>query len=268
MEELNFNKDVIRFRLGEIEIIGNRQNGSYCGLSKEGSRFIDMIENNEKIGVATKFANRQLLSYLKEANYFDNTVDKNKIISAYLHITNRCNLRCIGCYSEDCTRNNSADLTIDQEKIILDKLKELGVKFLIISGGETLLRDDLAEIARYAKENCNVEYLCVLSNGLLLKEDTAKKLSGVVDEYSISIDSYDGDSIAYIRRENRFDDLMAAVEIAKKYFKKVNILPTIHRKNVDELDNFIILAKKLNVDISFSILTCGQSGETADLMVV
>lgn len=205
---------------------------------------------------------------MKEANYFDNTVDKNKIISAYLHITNRCNLRCIGCYSEDCTRNNSADLTIDQEKIILDKLKELGVKFLIISGGETLLRDDLAEIARYAKENCNVEYLCVLSNGLLLKEDTAKKLSGVVDEYSISIDSYDGDSIAYIRRENRFDDLMAAVEIAKKYFKKVNILPTIHRKNVDELDNFIILAKKLNVDISFSILTCGQSGETADLMVV
>lgn len=264
--EYKFNKDVKRFNIGGVEIIGNLQNGSYCGLSEQGKSVVNLIENGEDLSLLTRTSNRKLLGYLKDAGFFSDNLDKNTILSAYLHVTNRCNLRCVGCYSEDSTRNCEQDLTLEQEQLILDKLVKLGVKMLVISGGETVLRNDLHEIVRYAKETTGFPYICILSNGLLLTDERAQQLAPYVDEYSISIDSFDENGTAYIRRENRFTDLMKAVEIAKKYFKKVNILPTLHRKNIDDIDKYIKLAQKLSVAISFSILTCSGDGETGDLI--
>lgn len=264
--EYKFNNDVKRFNIGGVEIIGNLQNGSYCGLSEQGKSVVSKIEHEEELSLLTRTSNRKLLGYLKDAGFFCDQTDKNIVLSAYLHVTNRCNLRCVGCYSEDCTRNREQDLTLEQEKFILDRLADLGVKMLVISGGETLMRKDLHEIVRYAKETKGLPYICILSNGLLLTDERAQQLAPYADEYSISIDSFDENCTAYIRRENRFAELMQAVEIAKKYFKKVNILPTIHRKNIDNIEKYIALSKKLSVNISFSILTCSPEGEAGNLI--
>ena len=149
--EYKFNNDVKRFNIGGVEIIGNLQNGSYCGLSEQGKSVVSKIEHEEELSLLTRTSNRKLLGYLKDAGFFCDQTDKNIVLSAYLHVTNRCNLRCVGCYSEDCTRNREQDLTLEQEKFILDRLADLGVKMLVISGGETLMRKDLHEIVRYAK---------------------------------------------------------------------------------------------------------------------
>ena len=66
-------------------------------------------------------------------------------------ITSRCNLHCEGCYS----RHNHAttdtepvkQLTADEWSRIFDEADELGISFILLAGGEPMLRRDIIEAA-------------------------------------------------------------------------------------------------------------------------
>ena len=66
-------------------------------------------------------------------------------------ITSSCNLHCAGCYSranhatEDCAPRRQ--LTTEQWESIFDQAEELGVSFILLAGGEPLLRYDVIEAA-------------------------------------------------------------------------------------------------------------------------
>jgi len=70
--------------------------------------------------------------------------------------------------------------------MVVDKIAESGVSMLAISGGEPLLRKDIAEIL---KEALNVGTLNTLNkSGLIRNEPLAKKISRLIDALTISID--------------------------------------------------------------------------------
>lgn len=66
-------------------------------------------------------------------------------------ITSRCNLHCAGCYSrannatEDCAPVRQ--LTTEQWEDIFHQAEELGISFILLAGGEPLLRYDVLEAA-------------------------------------------------------------------------------------------------------------------------
>ena len=66
-------------------------------------------------------------------------------------ITSSCNLRCAGCYSrcnEATTDNKPVDqLSGEEWKKIFDEAQELGVSFILLAGGEPLLRWDVIQEA-------------------------------------------------------------------------------------------------------------------------
>lgn len=71
--------------------------------------------------------------------------------SAYVHITDNCNLHCVGCYSHVEKRNKKTDLTYKEICYELDQLADNGVKIIVISGGEPFIREDIELICKYAK---------------------------------------------------------------------------------------------------------------------
>jgi MoaA/NifB/PqqE/SkfB family radical SAM enzyme len=66
-------------------------------------------------------------------------------------ITSSCNLHCAGCYSrashatEDCAPQHQ--LSTEQWEDIFRQAEELGVSFILLAGGEPLLRSDVIEAA-------------------------------------------------------------------------------------------------------------------------
>ncbi len=66
-------------------------------------------------------------------------------------ITSSCNLHCAGCYSranhatEDCAPKQQ--LTTEQWESVFEQAEELGVSFILLAGGEPLLRYDVIEAA-------------------------------------------------------------------------------------------------------------------------
>lgn len=93
-------------------------------------------------------------------------------ISATLELTRRCNLRCAHCYLGDQAeqrRLRGRECGTAAVKTAMSEWAEAGCLYLLITGGEPLLRTDFAEIYRRARELGLV--VSVFTNGTLVTDD-------------------------------------------------------------------------------------------------
>ena len=103
-----FHIDVVKFEVDGISMIGNNRTGALIGLNEDGKKFVEKIYDLNEVEVPKGL--EQLYEALKIGNFFDDMEkDNNRIISAYLHVTDNCNLHCIGCYSYVEERNKKEE---------------------------------------------------------------------------------------------------------------------------------------------------------------
>jgi len=90
--------------------------------------------------------------------------------SGSLALTHRCNLGCVHCYAREKPGEDAAqsELSTGQWLKIIADIKEAGCLFLLLTGGEPLLRDDFPEIYSFAKSNGFL--VTVFTNGTLVSE--------------------------------------------------------------------------------------------------
>ncbi len=144
-------------------------------------------------------------------------------------ITRKCNYRCVGC--NVWKEQDERELSTTEVKKGLDILKKMGIVELVISGGDPLLRPDIAEILDYASDRF---VTTVYDNGSM----AAKKLDALrkVDFVAISIDSLDeakNDAIKDV--PGALKSALNAVETLQKEGIKVAVTPTISQKNLYEI---------------------------------
>lgn len=103
------------------------------------------------------------------------------IFDAHWDITNKCNERCIHCYSPNAhtgLRNNQVDeLSFDEAKQLVDELHYLGVFRLVLSGGEVLTKDYFIPLCEYIRERGF--QLIIYTNGIAFTEASLCKLVGL-----------------------------------------------------------------------------------------
>lgn len=144
-------------------------------------------------------------------------------------ITRKCNYRCAGC--NVWKEQDERELSTEEIKKGLDILKKMGIVELVISGGDPLLRPDIAEILDYASERF---VTTVYDNGSM----AAKKIDALrkVDFVAISIDSLDAaknDAIKDV--SGAWKNAMNSVETLQKQGIRVAVTPTISQKNLYEI---------------------------------
>lgn len=105
---------------------------------------------------------------------------------AWLHLTNRCNLRCITCYKNAGEAYENELNTKEVKKLLKTNRKNANPK-IIISGGEPLLRKDLVDILKYIKK-LKFKYVSLITNGTLLNDFITSKISKLVDFVQVSLD--------------------------------------------------------------------------------
>lgn len=72
---------------------------------------------------------------------------------ARLHLTARCQLRCVHCYAASGPEaDGSRELTPEHWRRIIDDISEAGGRSVLFTGGEPLIRDDCASLMRHASE--------------------------------------------------------------------------------------------------------------------
>ena len=89
-------------------------------------------------------------------------------------ITSSCNLHCTGCYSranDACSDNTpSNQLSGEEWGDIFAQAKELGISFIVLAGGEPLIREDvIIEASRYPEI-----LFPIFTNGTMMNDDYLK----------------------------------------------------------------------------------------------
>jgi radical SAM protein with 4Fe4S-binding SPASM domain len=126
----------------------------------------------------------QILKPDKNGNYF--TIYDAPIMF-FLDLTQCCNLKCWFCY--DQTNRSVKHGDIDVIKSIIKVMGESGSEEVVYLGGEPLLHPQLFEILQYGQEMGLNQ--TIVSNGIRIDEDFAKKLSRVKDiSIGISLHSH------------------------------------------------------------------------------
>lgn len=159
----------------------------------------------------------------------------------------RCNMRCGFC---EYWKKAGEEPTLEEVLKLLEDAKTFGIGVYNAWTVEPLLRKDLPQIMAHAKKLGLVTSM--VTNGKLLY-DRAEELKDV-DYLSVSVDGIK--SYKEIRKmdfETLLKGLKKAIEVRKIQNKKNPILMNcvLTGKNLDDIETLILLAKKLEVKISF-----------------
>jgi radical SAM protein with 4Fe4S-binding SPASM domain len=251
------NKSIEKVVLDGKSFLGNFDNGMLIPVTEKN---MELFEKISKISCREEDLKDDMdfFNQLQEGGYFEEII--HPLSTAYLHVTNICNLNCKGCYSYDKTRNCKDKLSLQNIKYILEQFVENGVETLTISGGEPTIRKDITDIACYAKK-IGVNNLNLITNGTIYDRNKMLCLKRYVDTFAVSIDGYSIDNPHFIRDEGTFTEVMDFINNAKQDGMPICILPTLHRDNIKYIDEYIKLSHNLNVPISFSLMTCSKELE-------
>jgi radical SAM protein with 4Fe4S-binding SPASM domain len=95
-------------------------------------------------------------------------------LGASMEVTARCNLRCAHCYINRLAGDREAqkwELSFKEWSRLLDEMAGEGCLWLLLTGGEPLLRPDFRDIYRYAKKRGMI--VTLFTNGTLITPELA-----------------------------------------------------------------------------------------------
>ena len=153
-------------------------------------------------------------------------------------ITNKCNLNCLHCRGMAEEELNSRTILR-----VAKEIPSLKPGWVIIEGGEPLLRKELFEIIEIIHESKIRIYL--ISNGMLFNENIAKKLAKLSVNLMISIDGADKESYEKIRKGASFEKLKESVSLAKKYNILDSCPVTIGKHNFRQINRLFKFVKEI-----------------------
>ena len=161
-------------------------------------------------------------------------------------LTYRCPLHCPYC-SNPTRARNAGELTTDEWRRVLREATELGVLQVGFSGGEPLVRHDLAELvhgARAAKLYTNL-----ITSGVGLDESRASELREAgLDSVQLSFQSDDADLADEIAGARAHQRKLAAASLIHAAGIPLSLNFVIHRRNIDRLPQMIGLAEAMGAE--------------------
>jgi MoaA/NifB/PqqE/SkfB family radical SAM enzyme len=195
----------------------------------------------------------------KAANVAVRSLVPRKPHHAQWLVTRKCNYQCLGC--NVWKEQDQNELSTEEIKKGLDILKKIGIVELVLSGGDPLLRDDIAEIIEYASK---FFVTTVYDNGSM----AAKKIDALrnVDFVAISIDSLDEKKHDYIKNvPGAWKRAMETVETLHKEGVKVSVTPTISQMNLYEIVDMTNYFTKKGIPVWYCLYSYDMTGDTNQL---
>jgi len=185
----------------------------------------------------------------------------------YFSLTNRCCLRCVMCDIPKCACDESSELSTEEARGIISQIKEMGIRHLILSGGEPLLRKDLFELINFAKQ-AGIIWVDIITNGILIDDATAEKLvTSGLNHITVSLDGLK-ESNDWVRGSGSFDKSSQAIDRLNFFKKKLSLKGpsiginfTILNKNIADIVKFVSFArdKKCNTVVFQPVLVSNVS---------
>ena len=165
------------------------------------------------------------------------TVEEGTKIPWFLLVdpTERCNYTCVGCWAGSYDRAH--ELSFERFDKLMQEAKDLGIYFIVVSGGEPTVYPHLLDIFKKHNDMAFMFY----TNGSLIDEKYAEKLAEVGNAVPcISLEGFK-EKTDWRRGEGAFDKAMKAMDNLKKAGVPFGYSVTETSQNVEEIlsDEFV-----------------------------
>ncbi|HRT71430.1 MAG TPA: radical SAM protein [Syntrophales bacterium] len=167
-------------------------------------------------------------------------------LEVFIAVTNRCNLFCDHC-NVSTSLNSRDELTTEQWVSFIQRLAELKVFTLWISGGEPFLREDLFTIIGEVEKH-HFSY-GINTNATAIDEDAARRLAGLkrLTEVVVSLDGSNPSIHEKLRGKGSFARAVTGIENLVKHNIDVSTYTTVTGYNIDNVEDIVLLGKSLGL---------------------
>lgn len=178
--------------------------------------------------------------------------------------TSRCNLNCEGCWAGKYEKHNS--LSFEDVDRLITEGKELGMYFIVMSGGEPFLWPHLFELC----EKHNDVAFMIYTNGTLIDKEVAKKMRKVKNmSPAISLEGKKENTDSR-RGEGTYDKIMKAMDNLREEGVPFGFSLTVTRQNCEEVfsDDFMdtMIDKGVLYGWSFHYIPIGSSPDFSKMI--
>ena len=191
-----------------------------------------------------------------------------KIEYLRLSVTKRCPLRCVYCTDEAEKCEN--ELTASQIEKIVRAFAALGITKVRLTGGEPLMRSDIAEIAGRISRTPGIKKLVLTTNGVMLKKYAKQLVENGVSAVNVSLDTLDREKYKALTGCDCLMDVLGGIEEAQKsgmtHIRINSVL--IRGLNDGDAESLIGLAKERKIDVRFiELMPFSDTGKNEWLII-
>jgi len=162
-----------------------------------------------------------------------------------LFITPRCNLNCVYCFPDSPHRGTENEFSLPELFRIVDELYALGTRYIVLLGGEPLLRDDVADIINHIADKKII--LEIITNGYFTRRrlDALQRVSYVCH----SIDGTETD-MEKNRGKGSHKKIMESLRLCRENGIPVQMRTVFNKNNVGSLGYLLQKARSWETSLA------------------
>lgn len=189
------------------------------------------------------------------------------------HLTNECNMRCRHCYHEQYNGNFLTNQELRKISIHICEVLKVWNKSgsISLTGGEPFLRkDSVFEILDIFENDENIGYIDILSNGLLIDEEIARRLGefSKIRRIQLSLEGLE-DVNDSVRGSGSFKRIVSKLSELKTAGLTTSVMMTLGRHNAHQINDLADILASLGVEafIVDRFIPSGQSSILTDWLL-
>ncbi len=175
--------------------------------------------------------------------------------SLRVSVTDKCNIRCRYCMPEDEYEwlPHDSILRLEETARLVKIFAGLGVNKVRLTGGEPLVRRNLAQLIKLIAEDHRITDLAITTNGVLLERHAESLKEAGIGRVTVSLDTLRADRYREFTRSNRFADVIRGIDaLGAVGFRGSKLNAVIIRGfNDDELSDLLEFAKAKELELRF-----------------
>ncbi|MGE0555936.1 MAG: GTP 3',8-cyclase MoaA [Gemmatimonadales bacterium] len=175
--------------------------------------------------------------------------------SLRLSVTDRCNMRCRYCMPNESYvwLPRASLLTFEELDRVADLFGGLGARRLRLTGGEPLLRQDLARLIGLLAAHDWLDDLAMTTNGILLAPQAAELVAAGLRRVTVSLDTLVPERMERFARSAHHARVLEGIGAAKAAgFESVKLNSVVVRGyNDDEIESLLGFAIERGLELRF-----------------
>ncbi len=177
------------------------------------------------------------------------------LLSLRVSVTARCNLRCNYCMPQEeyVWLPRQELLTFEEIVRLVDVFTSLGVEDVRLTGGEPLLRRDLARLVQMLAANPRIRDLAMTTNGVLFAEHAEELRAAGLHRVTLSLDTLRPERFLALTGRDTHAQVLAGIAAARQAgFGKLKLDTVVLRGlNDDELADLIEYGRLAEAEVRF-----------------